>query len=117
MATQHMSKIFAYALISISFFAYTTTAFSANYLCDVYNVDKKITTLPGALPDYGPIDQSSASSQNDPNIALAYVLCQQAGFQLMSTQVAIPGMRGSTSVTKIQQFPDPKCILKCKPTT
>ena len=92
---------------------WTTHAYCTNYSCAVFKNSQQITTLPGSLPDNSP-----ARGQNnipvDPNIALAYTLCQQAGFQLISTQVTIPGLRGSPSgVTKIQQFPDPACTLKC----
>lgn len=108
-----MNRIFSLFCIT---FIYTTCAYSVNYSCDIFNKDKKIMTLPGSLPNNGPLGRTANGPQDDPNIALAYVLCQQAGFKLISSQISIPGMRSSTSVTKIQQYPDPACILKCTPT-
>lgn len=104
------------SLLFFMAFTYSICAFSTNYSCDVFDGDKKIMTLPGTLPDEGAIGRVNSGQAIDPNTALSYTLCQQAGFKLISTQVSIPGTRSLTSVTKIQQYPDPKCKLQCQPT-
>lgn len=100
-------------LLFIAAYTYTLCAYGADYSCDIFQGTEKIMTLPGSLPDTNIIGRSVSGPPIDPNIALSYTLCQQAGFKLISVQTSIPGMRGSTSVTKIQQYPDPLCILKC----
>lgn len=92
-------------------------AHSTNYSCDILKNGQKITTLPGSLPDDNRIAEASnnAAASLDPNTVLAYTLCQQAGFKLINTQIAVPGLRNPSNVTKIQQIPDPACTLKCTP--
>ncbi len=104
-------KFFLLFVLSVFFLP----AYSTHYSCDIFNNGQKITTLPGAVPDNNRIASAANHNITDPNITLAYTLCQQAGFRLINTQVAIPGMRSNSNVTKIQQTPDPACSLKCSP--
>ncbi len=103
------------ALLFITVYAYALCAYSTNYSCDIFNGTEKIMTLPGSLPNTSIIGRETSNPKVDPNIALSFTLCQQAGFKLIGVQTSIPGMRGPTSVTKIQQYPDPACVLKCMP--
>ncbi|MBP9726249.1 MAG: hypothetical protein KBD83_02115 [Gammaproteobacteria bacterium] len=102
-------------ILFIAAYAYVLCAYGINYSCEIFKGTEKIMTLPGSLPDTNTIGQSVSGRPIDPNIALSYTLCQQAGFKLISVQTSIPGMRSSTRVTKIQQYPNPLCTLKCTP--
>jgi hypothetical protein len=100
-------------IISFLLLISMSPVYCTNYSCDVFKNSQQITTLPGSLPDNNSIALATNKTPLDPNIALAYTLCQQAGFKLINTQASIPGLRSGPSVTKIQQFPDPACSLKC----
>lgn len=85
-------------------FLYSEYAYSTSYSCDVFKNKEKIATLTGYL----------ANVQNaDPNTALAFTLCQQAGLQPINVTMNIPGIRAG--VTKSQLLPNPDCTLKCTP--
>lgn len=79
---------------------------AADYSCIVYNNTEKVTTLIGSLPE---------NNNTNPNTALAFVLCQQAGLPSVRTQIGIPGLRHADNVTKVQELPNPACSLQCYP--
>lgn len=102
-------------ILFISAYAYALCAYGINYSCDIFKGTEKIMTLPGSIADSSTVGRETKNPKVDPNIALSFTLCQQAGFKLIGVQLAIPGLRSSKNVTKIEQYPDPACRLKCTP--
>lgn len=97
---------YLWLITSLSLCVYTKFAYSTLYSCEVFRDKQKITTLTGSL---------DSSLQTDPNTALTYTLCQQAGLNPINVMIAIPGIRTSAAVTKSQLLPNPACSLKCTP--
>jgi hypothetical protein len=102
-------------LLLITTYAYALCAHATNYSCDIFKGTEKIMTLPGSVADSSAVGREKIHPNIDPNIALSFTLCQQAGFKLIGVQLTIPGLRSPTNVTKIEQYPDPACVLKCTP--
>ena len=96
-----MKKIKKFLLITG---LYAASAHSTFYSCDIFNNHKKITALTGEIAN---------NTNIDPNNALAFTLCQQAGFKPINVLISIPGIRQTTSITKNQLIPNPACTLKC----
>ena len=102
--------------VLLTILTYTGCAYSTLYSCDVFNEKQKLTTLTGSLNNNDfPQEQTTYAQQTDPNIALAFTLCQQAGLKPVNVMMTIPGLRASSTVTKSQLLPNPACTLKCTP--
>lgn len=83
---------------------YATCAHSAYYSCEIFKEKLKIATLTGELAN---------NTHADPNVALAFTLCQQAGLKPINVMILVPGI--SVPVKKNQLLPNPACTLKCSP--
>lgn len=90
-------------------FLYSEFAYSTLYSCEVFKDKQKIATLTGALNN----SNLSSNQQADPNTALAFLLCQEAGLKPVNVMIDVPGIR--TGVTKSQLLPNPACTLQCTP--
>ncbi|MES2205109.1 MAG: hypothetical protein V4496_07835 [Pseudomonadota bacterium] len=107
-------RFIAFILLSMIFF-YSESAYSTLYSCDIFKDKQKITTLTGSLNNSELSGRMTNTQATDPNTALAFTLCQQAGLQPVNVMLTIPGIRASSSVTKNQLLPNPACTLKCTP--
>lgn len=102
-------------LLSLVAFLYGKYAYSTLYSCDVFKDKEKITTLTGSLNNSDTARLGANSQQADPNMALAFLLCQQAGLKPVNVMMDVTGIRNTTSVRKNQYLPNPSCSLKCSP--
>ncbi len=101
------------ACVLLATLTYAACAHSTLYSCDVFNEKQKIATLTGSLNNSGPSARVASAQSTDPNTALAFLLCQQAGLNPVNVMMAVPSIRASSGVTKSQLLPNPACTLKC----
>ena len=105
-----MNRLACVLLATLTYAAY---AHCTSYVCEVFNEQQKIKTLTGTLNNSGYSERAASAQQTNPNLALAFTLCQEAGLKPVNVMMAVPGVRAS--VTKSQFLPNPACTLKCTP--
>lgn len=91
-------------VFSFLVFLYGESAYGMLYSCEIFNEKIKINTLTGEL---------ASNAHTDPNLALAFTLCQQAGLKPVNVMILVTGI--SVPIKKNQLLPNPACTLKCSP--
>lgn len=102
-------------LLTLGALFYTTYAYcDMKFLCDIYQGDKKLTSLPEALPERNFIGWAKDNPEAYANNVLAPSLCQTVGLGNSGKLEPVTGIRPGTRVQVFQQYASPQCILQCK---